>query len=304
MPTHHKLPLPVDAVQLSWRTWNDVCVFLGDAFLAENPQGGTPITASMCSDTCGEEELQYISLNVRTIQGEIAVVRHGDWIIRESVPGRFCPVRADVFARTYGAAPQDACTMVTIDGEDIRVHGRDDLTDNGREALGALLEVARRKMESTNDGDLEKRSGQFNSSAGYFNSVHASDPAYLPQINCPLCAHVTVLDTPAAARAHFGVVHPECHLTGSGPWPLLEIPEKGCAHCGGNHAWNDCEAYAELVRADASAGLVERLDGAVRDVLSGAFGTFLDCGDAQAGALHHMLVSAMAAEVHRKMPAR
>jgi len=37
-------------------------------------------------------------------------------------------------------------------------------------------------------------------------------------------------------------------------------------------------------------------------VLSGAFGTFLDCEDAQVNALHHMLVSAMAAEVHRKMP--
>lgn len=187
MPAYRKLPLPVDAVQLRWATWGDVHSFLGDAFLAENPQGATAIPASEASDTCGDPGPDYISLNVRTVHGEIVVVRHGDWIIREDRPGRFYPVKPAVFARTYG---------------------------------------------------------------------------------------------PVSGSAEL---------------------EPGCAHCGGQHSWNSCTAYTRLARTDHDAGLVHRIDGAVRDVLSGASGTFLDCEDAQANALHHMLLSAVAAEVHRKV---
>ena len=39
-----------------------------------------------------------------TIHGEEAIARPGDWIVREREPGRFYPVKPDIFAETYEPA--------------------------------------------------------------------------------------------------------------------------------------------------------------------------------------------------------
>lgn len=96
-----KKPLRTRAVQVRWTQWNEICELLGDALITENPGGAVTISADEASDTCGEEGPIYISFNVRTIHGETAVVRHGDWVIPESAPGRFYPVKPDIFAQTY-----------------------------------------------------------------------------------------------------------------------------------------------------------------------------------------------------------
>jgi hypothetical protein len=101
MPRFRKRPVEVEAVQLRWTQWNEVCEMLGGALLAENPDGAREIDADQASDTCGEEGPTYIALDVRTVHGEIATVRHGDWILPEAKPGRFYPVKPDVFAATY-----------------------------------------------------------------------------------------------------------------------------------------------------------------------------------------------------------
>lgn len=102
---YRKKPVVIEAVQLRWSQWSQVCEFLGDALLAENPDGAWEITADEASDTCGEGGTgAFIALNVRTIHGELATVRHGDWIIPEAEPGRFYPCKPDVFAVTYEAA--------------------------------------------------------------------------------------------------------------------------------------------------------------------------------------------------------
>lgn len=103
MPRFRKRPVQIEAAQLRWTTWNEVCEMLGDALLAENPNGARGIPAAEASDTCGEEGPTYIALDVRTVHGEIATVRHGDWIIPEDRPGRFYPCKPDVFAKTYEA---------------------------------------------------------------------------------------------------------------------------------------------------------------------------------------------------------
>lgn len=104
MPKYRKKPVEITAVQLRWTQWNDVCEFLGDALLAENPDGAREITDDEASDTCGEDGPTYIALDVRTVHGEIATVRHGDWIIPEKTPGRFYPCKPDVFAASYDPA--------------------------------------------------------------------------------------------------------------------------------------------------------------------------------------------------------
>lgn len=99
--TFRKKPVEIQAVQLRWSNWGDVCELLGDALLAENPDGAITITANQAADTCGESGPDYIALDVRTVHGEIATVRHGDWIIPDGKPGRFYPCKPDIFAATY-----------------------------------------------------------------------------------------------------------------------------------------------------------------------------------------------------------
>lgn len=40
-------------------------------------------------------------LKVTTIHGEIAIVRIGDWIVKESVEGFYYPIKDDVFRKRY-----------------------------------------------------------------------------------------------------------------------------------------------------------------------------------------------------------
>lgn len=126
MPRYRKKPVEIEAVQLRCTTWHEVCELLGDALTAENPGGAWEITAAEASDTCGEAGPNYLALNVRTTHGEIAVVRHGDWIIPENEQGRFYPCKPDVFAATY------------------------DLADKPEEAAAALIEIVE-KNATTDD---------------------------------------------------------------------------------------------------------------------------------------------------------
>lgn len=98
---YRKKPVVIQAVQLRWSTWGEVAEFLGDALLEANPNGAREITAGMTSDTCGEVGPMYIALDVRTVHGEIATVRHGDWIIPDGKPGTFYPCKPDIFEATY-----------------------------------------------------------------------------------------------------------------------------------------------------------------------------------------------------------
>jgi lipopolysaccharide export system protein LptA len=103
MPKFRKKPVEVEAVQLKWSTWGEVCEFLGDVVSEQN--SGYNIGADEVSDTCGEAGPEYIALKVTTTHGEEAIVRHGDWIIPDSKPGTFYPCKPDVFDATYEAVP-------------------------------------------------------------------------------------------------------------------------------------------------------------------------------------------------------
>ena len=56
MARYRKRPVEIEAVQLRWTQWNEVCEFLGDALIAENSDGAWEIPATEASDTCGEEQ--------------------------------------------------------------------------------------------------------------------------------------------------------------------------------------------------------------------------------------------------------
>jgi hypothetical protein len=96
---YRKKPVIIEAVQLRWATWSEVCDFLGDAIGPDNP--AWYISADEASDTCGEVGPRYIAFEVTTTHGERAVVRHGDWVIPDSKPGTFYPCKPEIFSATY-----------------------------------------------------------------------------------------------------------------------------------------------------------------------------------------------------------
>ncbi|GAA4176479.1 hypothetical protein [Gryllotalpicola koreensis] len=97
-----KKPVEIEAVQLRWSTWKEVCEFVGPNVINQmNP--GYYIEAVEASDTCDETGPDYLAINVTTTHGETAVVRHGDWIIPDSKPDTFYPCKPDIFEQTYEA---------------------------------------------------------------------------------------------------------------------------------------------------------------------------------------------------------
>ena len=106
MGLYRRKTVPFEAVQLRWTQWNEVCDLLGDALAAENPDGAREITAEEVADTCGEDGPNYIALKVRTIGGHKITARHGDWLIPEKRPGRFCVVDPGLFTGTFEPAEE------------------------------------------------------------------------------------------------------------------------------------------------------------------------------------------------------
>lgn len=101
MPQFRKKPVVIEAVQLCWRNWNDVCSLLGEIIGPHNPGRSSP----ECSHTCGEEtngDLKWLEITIPTLEGD-HIAKHGDWIIK-GVKGEFYPCKPDIFAATYEPA--------------------------------------------------------------------------------------------------------------------------------------------------------------------------------------------------------
>lgn len=94
MAKYRKKPVVIEAVQLRWATWSEMCDFLGGIINPENPGRNT----DDYSDTCGES-VPYIELTIPTLEGN-HIAKHGDWIIK-GVNGEFYPCKPDIFEKTY-----------------------------------------------------------------------------------------------------------------------------------------------------------------------------------------------------------
>lgn len=95
-------PVEIEAVQLCWKNWSDVCALVADAISEENPARYMTDPQAV-SDAC-DEQGPFIELTLTTMHGERAVFRHGDFIIPDGKPGTFYPCKPDVFRNKYEAA--------------------------------------------------------------------------------------------------------------------------------------------------------------------------------------------------------
>lgn len=102
MARYRKKPVVIDAIQLRWDIWNEVCEFADVGALAEGKPVGCYVGPSGAALPPGETS-EEIGLLIPSLEG-IMLARQNDWIIR-GVKGELYPCKPDIFA-TY--EPADA----------------------------------------------------------------------------------------------------------------------------------------------------------------------------------------------------
>ena len=99
MPTFRKKPVEIQAVQLTWDNWSEMCDF-------------APVGTDGCRGVWVDDEGKWsddavglphrLGLLIPTLEGEMLGVEN-DWIIK-GVQGEFYPCKPDIFAATYDPA--------------------------------------------------------------------------------------------------------------------------------------------------------------------------------------------------------
>jgi hypothetical protein len=103
---YRKKPVEVEAVQLSWQTWNEVCEFLGDTPVHGgwvDPASGEFTEGNIPPPHLSPDDAE-IGCLIPTLEGD-HLARQGDWIIK-GVKGEFYPCKPDIFEATYEFATQ------------------------------------------------------------------------------------------------------------------------------------------------------------------------------------------------------
>jgi hypothetical protein len=96
MGKYRKLPVVIEAVQLRWDTWDEVCK-LADVGPNEGQPKGCYVDATENEET--NDTNGRIGLKIPTLEGVMLAVEN-DWVIR-GVKGELYPCKPDIFAATY-----------------------------------------------------------------------------------------------------------------------------------------------------------------------------------------------------------
>ena len=97
MGKFRKKPVVVDAVQLRWNTWDEMCEFAGVGAAPSQPHGCYvgPDGQALPNGQISEE----IGLLIPTLEG-VMLARGGDYVIR-GVRGELYPCKEEIFRATY-----------------------------------------------------------------------------------------------------------------------------------------------------------------------------------------------------------
>lgn len=101
MAIYRKKPVEIEAIQLTWANWNEICDFIPKPWFIRGvwldnegnmlPEGETNPSAS------GNTAL---GLLMKTLESQEFLATGGDWIIK-GVKGEFYPCKPDIFEATY-----------------------------------------------------------------------------------------------------------------------------------------------------------------------------------------------------------
>ena len=90
---YRKKPVVIDAVQLRWDTWDEICEFVGVGKLSDGkPEGVNP-----------DGDYERIGLAIPTLEGVMMAIQD-DFIIK-GIKGEFYPCKPDIFTATYEPVP-------------------------------------------------------------------------------------------------------------------------------------------------------------------------------------------------------
>jgi hypothetical protein len=84
---YRKKPVVIDAMQLLWTNWSEMCEFADVGHLTDGKPEGTMLSG------------ERIGLNIPTLEG-LMTAQQGDWIIR-GVKGELYPCKPDIFEASY-----------------------------------------------------------------------------------------------------------------------------------------------------------------------------------------------------------
>ncbi len=104
MSKFRKKPVVIEAVQLLWENWSEVCDHAG----VGEPGSGKPTGCYIGPD--GQplpdgQNSEELGLLIPTLEG-LMVARQSDWIIR-GVKGELYPCKPDIFEATYEPVESD-----------------------------------------------------------------------------------------------------------------------------------------------------------------------------------------------------
>ena len=112
MPKFRKKPVVIEAVQLRWDNWGEMCEHAGVGSLEDGKPMGCFIHRDEEGNPTGHEAgdgRQEIGLWIPTLEG-LMLGCEGDWIIR-GVKGEFYPCKPDIFAETYEPVVEEEPTI-------------------------------------------------------------------------------------------------------------------------------------------------------------------------------------------------
>lgn len=96
MGKYRKKPVVVEAVQLRWDTWNEMCDFAGVGKLSDGKPEGCYIDEEGWA-TIGTTDI--LGLQIPTLEG-VLIARQNDWVIK-GVQGELYACKPDIFELTY-----------------------------------------------------------------------------------------------------------------------------------------------------------------------------------------------------------
>lgn len=80
-----KKPIVIEAIQLKWENWNEICEFVSEDYFGG---GFNP-----------NKDIDVVGLKIKTLEGTMEAVEN-DWIIK-GINGEFYPCKPDIFEKTY-----------------------------------------------------------------------------------------------------------------------------------------------------------------------------------------------------------
>ena len=97
MANYRKKPVVIEAVQLTWATWGEICDFVPKPWFVE----GCYIDSDGNATTDAADG--RIGLKMKTLESQSFLAQENDWIIK-GVSGEFYPCKPDIFEATYEPA--------------------------------------------------------------------------------------------------------------------------------------------------------------------------------------------------------